>query len=154
MGLYCLTELGSFWVAATLSSLDCVKWTLLSWALQSSFNVLTYDIFPWVLVAEPLTLHYWYFPPCRRTSILSAASLFPQGSEMTVVLFWVWYREPVISVILFCEASRQQRAGSLICSHQNRLRSQGSIWEIPGGSQNDRVRWVVCLILQFTIRSP
>lgn len=159
MGVYCFTELGSVWVTATLWSLHCVKWTLLMRASPPLFKDLTCDLFPWVLLEKPLILNYWYFLPCRRTSVLSAASLFLtllSGREVIVGLVWVFYREPRVSVTPFCEASCLQRAGPLICSQPEEAQKTRLclIGRCLGVLRTTVSGWVICVILQLTVRSP
>lgn len=104
MGFYCLVELGSLWVIATLWNLDCVKWTLLPWASQFLFKVLTCDILPWVLKEKPLILNYWYFLPFRRTLILSYASLPTHCSPREVkwlLCYFEFGTDPQVSQLLY-----------------------------------------------------
>lgn len=146
MGVYCFTELGSVWVTAALWSLHRVKWTLLMRASPPLFKDLTCDLLPWVLLEKPLILNYWYFLPCRRTSVLSAASLFLtllSGREVIVGLVWVFLqRTTCLSYsILWGFLLAESRSSDLLPTRRGSEDKALPHWEMPGSSQHDCV-WV------------
>lgn len=152
------------WVGLRLSDSNSLKSTPCEMnsphaGIPPLFKDLTCDLFPWVLLEKPLILNYWYFLPCRRTSVLSAASLFLtllSGKEVIVGLVWVFYREPRVSVTPFCEASCLQRAGPLIRSQPEEAQKTRLclIGRCLGVLSTTVSGWVICVILQFTVRSP
>ena len=140
MALYCLTEMGALRVITSLWSLDCVKWTLLSWVLQSLFKVLTGNRLPWVIEEKPLTLNYWYFLPFR-TSILSAASLSTHFSPTEVKWLLCYSKSGTDDQLLYSvkpPACRDWSSDLLPAKRGLEVKALSN-WEVPGGSQHDHV---------------